>query len=257
MSFFIRYEFFYEKQYAYLRNTGTNVALVELVDELCKSVDSQDVVTGVFLDLSKAFDAIPHHVLIHKLQSYGIRGNQLKLMESYLSNRRQFVSLDGVNSEIKAVNLGVPQGSVLGPLLFVIFINEIGDLDLFGEVYLYADDTSITYAANDVSINIHHANLDMQTLVRFFCMNGLTVNISKTYCVHFRPRQRVLISPEPILLFDHAIQVKNSTKFLRVHVDQHLIWKTQLDHLTSVLSRTAGIMYKLRRILPEYTKTQI
>ena len=246
------HSFFYEKQFAYLKITGTNIALIELIDEICKQIDSQQVVTGIFLDLSKAFNTISHDLLIKKLENCGIRGGQLNLMESYLANRKQFV-----NSEITDVNIGVPQGSVLGPLLFLIFVNDLSRLELFGEVYLYADDTSIIYSGTDTQMNAYHANLDLKLLEVYFSLNGLTVNVEKTYCVHFRSRQKRIEDSNRMLLYNERIKVKHETKFLGVIVDENLNWKSHTMQLKCVLSKIAGILFKVRYLIPIKAKLNI
>ena len=118
------------------------LAIISLVEKITKSRESDDIVIGVFLHLKKAFDTVPHDIQIN-LHAYGIRGNAFKLLKSYLTNQTQYVTYDGVRSSTKPFQCGVPQGSILGPLLFFITMNDIGNVSDFLYSILYADDTSV------------------------------------------------------------------------------------------------------------------
>ena len=106
---------------------------------------------GIFIDLSKAFDTVNHQILIEKLKHYGIRGNALEIFRSYLSNRKQYVNIDNCKSKTRPISLGVPQGSVLGPLFFLLFINDLPNCCPDGKVRLFADDTTILFHNNNIN----------------------------------------------------------------------------------------------------------
>ena len=132
--------------------------IITLVDKITSSLDSCDIIIGVFLDLKKAFDTVNHQILFKKLFSYGIRGTILKWFKSYLTDRLQFVTIDGTQSEIKSVKCGVPQGSILGPLLFIIYMNDLYNVSEFLFTILYADDTCVLLHGknlNDLIISIN------------------------------------------------------------------------------------------------------
>ena len=118
-------ELIYKYQFGFRQKHSTQQAIITLVDKITKSLDSGDIVIGVFLDLKKAFDTVNHKILFKKLFAYGIRGNILKWFESYLPNRSQFIMYDNIQSETRSIKCGVPQGSILGPLLFIIYMNDI------------------------------------------------------------------------------------------------------------------------------------
>ena len=126
-----------------LEKYTTQHVIITLVDRITSSLDSGDLVIGVFLDLKKAFDTVDHHILIKKLFSYGIRGNTLKWFQSYLTDRSQFVTYDGIESKVLPIKYGVPQGSILGPLLFIIYMNDLFNVSNFLFTILYADDTCV------------------------------------------------------------------------------------------------------------------
>ena len=117
----------YNYQFGFRSNHSTTLALIEVLDKIYKNLDQQNYVIGTFFDLSKAFDTVSHEILLQKLSYYGIRGNALSWIKSYLNNRQQYVSIDKTNSATKVVSYGVPQGSVLGPLLFLLYVNDIGN----------------------------------------------------------------------------------------------------------------------------------
>ena len=143
LNFLDANDIIYKYQFGFRDRHSTQLAIISLVEKITKSLESDDIVIGVFLDLKKAFDTVPHDILIKKLHAYGIRGNALKLLKSYLTNRTQYVTYDGVRSSTKPIQCGVPQGSILGPLLFIITMNDIGIVSDFLYSNLYADDTSV------------------------------------------------------------------------------------------------------------------
>ena len=114
-----------DKQFGFRQGYGTNLALGELLNSIVESFEKKLIMVGIFLDLSKAFDCIDHDILLRKLNHYGIRGLVLDWFKSYLSNRKQFVTIQGCNSKHETISVGVPQGSILGPLLFILYVNDL------------------------------------------------------------------------------------------------------------------------------------
>ena len=122
---------------------STGHSLVEITEEIKESIDEGKFGCGIFIDLKKAFDTVNHQILLRKLEHYGIRGSILKWFESYLADRKQYVFYNGTSSEVKAITCGVPQGSVLGPLLFFLYINYLPNISNRLQFFLFADDTNI------------------------------------------------------------------------------------------------------------------
>ena len=145
--FLIKYNILFDNQYGFRKNHSTALALLHyLYDTLANAIDNKEYTMGVFIDLSKAFDTANQEILLAKLQHYRIRGTPLKWFVSYLSGREQFVNFNGYCFSYKLVKCGVPQGSVLGPLLFFIYINDICKVSSALDILLFADDTSIFFS---------------------------------------------------------------------------------------------------------------
>lgn len=149
----------YQRQFGFRHGSSTEVAVLELADDIASSIDRKLSAGVVFLDLSKAFDTINHHILLQKLDAYGIRGAANDYLRSYLTNRQQQVVVSGIRSTTCSISCGVPQGSNLGPLLFLIYVNDIAKLELKGKLRLFADDTAISYEAT----NVYELSGDMST----------------------------------------------------------------------------------------------
>jgi retron-type reverse transcriptase len=145
--------------------------------DIYAAIEKKNFAAGIFLDLSKAFDTVNHSLLLDKLEKAGIRGIALKLLRSYLTGRTQFVSVNGVDGVSLEVEMGVPQGSVLGPLLYLIFINDIGNLPLNGKVKLFADDCALSYDCSDENTCYMLMQHDLSEIGRYFEKNHLTLNI--------------------------------------------------------------------------------
>ena len=174
---------------------STETACLELVDKLMKNLDEGETPICFFLDLSKAFDTLDHNILINKLKYYGIKGTEIKWFQSYLSNRTQYVEFDGSYSSSKEIKTGVPQGSILGPLLFIIYMNDINHVSSNFEAILYADDTSLTTVLktferrNPLNIS-NNINQELSLFSDWLKANKLCLNIAKTKYMIFRYSQR-------------------------------------------------------------------
>ena len=143
-DYFRNNDLFYDSQYGFLKYHSTEYAAMELTDKIIKDIDDKNVLLAIFMDLSKAFDTSAHGILIKESVHYGIKGIAIKWFTSYLSGRSQYVEVDGVSSSILSLSTGVPQGSILGPLLFLIYMNDIPNCSNYFSFILYADDTTLS-----------------------------------------------------------------------------------------------------------------
>jgi hypothetical protein len=166
------------------------MALTILIDKLHTAMDQNFFTLGVYLDLSKAFDAVDHGILLKKLHFYGIRGIAFNWLKNYLLNRRQYVCYNGVNSMIGKINCGVPQGSILGPLLFLLYVNDMHNVCTSSFTLLFADDTNIFVSGNSLEEIETNINNDLKALSIWFQLNKLSLNIHKTKFMIIKSREK-------------------------------------------------------------------
>ena len=197
----------------------------------------------IFLDLAKAFDSVSHDILFRKLEKYGVRGLALKLFTSYLTDRSQFVKVNGSTSSLMNILFGVPQGSILGPLLFLIFINDLPEsTSLF--VKLFADDTFLCAQNKSFSVLESEVNSELDKVANWLLSNKLTLNINKSkYMVITRKRQ---VPPISIEIKDTSLERCSSYKYLGIFIDKDLNWATHIDHITKKVLKACGAIAKLR-----------
>ena len=151
INFLNKYDILSRNQYGFRKNYSTAHALIQLYDKISNALDNKRVTLGLFIDLSKAFDTVNHEILLDKLEHYGVRGVALQWFESYLSCRKQFVQYNDYNSSSLDITCGVRQGSILGPLLFLVYINDLCNVSKVSEMILFADDRNIFYSHTDAS----------------------------------------------------------------------------------------------------------
>ena len=247
----------YNLQYGFRKAMSTSDALNELVDTLNDNLNNGNVNLGVFIDLKKAFDTVNHDILISKLKGLGLKGNAILWLEDYLKGRSQFVQIESVQSSYQAVTIGVPQGSNLGPLLFLFYINDIHKHIKHGTVRLFADDTNIFYHGKDQNLIVQQANEDMARLNRWLCANKLTPNLSKsTYIIIATPNIKIASNFEIHLKGTRLERVK-SVKYLGVMIDERLNWKEHINSVCAKISPVIGVLSKLRWVLPKRICKQI
>ena len=236
----------YEKQFGFRKKNSTIFSLIEITEKIKESIDKKKFGCGIFIDLRKAFDTVNHNILLKKLEHYGIRGNALDWFKSYLNDRLQYVFLNGESSDRKMITCGVPQGSVLGPLLFLVYINDLPNISKILDFYLFADDTNI-YLEDDSLQNLEKkVNKELGNLYLWLSVNRLSLNIDKTNFVIFHQYNKPLKYNVTIKINKKAISEKKSIKYLGVLIDSTLSWKEHVLHLSKKLSRSVGILYKLR-----------
>ena len=170
----------YKHQYGFRKQHSINHAIVNMIEKIKRKLDNKFLVAGVFIDLEKAFDTVNHKILLDKLSHYGISGSALAWFTSYLNNRYQRVSLDGNLSDYRQIECGVPQGSILGPLLFLIYLNDLHNTIQNSSTFHFADDTELTCWEKNANKLRRKLNEDLQHLFEWLCANRLSLNATKT-----------------------------------------------------------------------------
>ena len=239
----------YNKEFGFRKKNSTIFSLIEITEKIKESIDKGKFGCGIFIDLRKAFDTVNHNILLNKLDHYGIRGIELNWFESYLKERQQYVFLNGESSDLKSITCGVPQGSVLGPLLFLLYINDLPNISKILDFYLFADDTNIYYQDDSLIKLEKIINKDLRALYLWLNVNRLSLNIDKTNFVIFHPFNKPLKYNVTILIHKKAISEQNSIKYLGIIIDSTLSWKDHVIHLSKKLSRVVGILYKLKHFV--------
>ena len=231
-SFLTKHNIISEKQYGFRKKYATYMALIDLVDTISCNFDDFFFTVGVFLDLSKAFDTIDHTILINKLQCYGVRGSACNWFVSYLQNRKQYVIFNKTESEYKEISCGVPQGSILGTLLFMLYINDIEHVSDIIKPILFADDTSLFHYHTCFNTLIQEVNIQLHTFSTWFNTNKLSLNTKKSNFIIFTPNgKKYNISEAEINIDGSKIKHVKSTKFLGITIDEHLDWKVHIGNL--------------------------
>ena len=252
IKFINKHKLLYKYQFGFRKDHSTYMALIILIDKITTALDKGDFTITVLIDFRKAFDTVDHGILLHKLHHYGIRGIAYDWIKSYLSNRQQQVSYNGVNSSYKTINCGVPQGSILGPLLFILYINDLSAVSKILTSVLFADDTTLVDHDSNLTTLINRFNTELVNIVNWLNANKLSLNIDKTNFMIFRPKNRNELSPD-IMISGSKIDEVDRAKFLGVIIDNKLNWSHHTKHVTTKMSKGIGIIIKARKYFNQVT----
>ena len=225
-----------QNQYGFWKKRSTNLATMELITKISKVIDDKEYTMGVFLDLSKAFDTVNHNILLHKLKHLGTRGVVLEWFKNYLSNRKQIVKYKLTVSNSLTMKCGVPQGSVLRPLLFSIYVNDITKCSQILFFISFADDTYLFLSHKDVRTLYKIMNQELKQVSLWITANKLSLNVNKTQFMIFKTKKKKLSHKEEIFSNKQTI-------------NQELSWKYHVNHVAMKVAKTTGIMAKARHYL--------
>lgn len=227
-SFLQKYKILFAHQYGFRLKHSTCDAVTDFTYDMLQSLDKKHSSLAVYLDLSKAFDTIDHGILLNKLEHYGIRGVALEWFKSYLYQRKQYLSFKGTNSRVLTMPCGVPQGSVLGPLLFILYSNDIPNSLKHCKSIIFADDTTLYLSSPSQDDLYHQMNNDLSSLHDWFKANKLSLNASKTKYMAFNMK---LVHPFlDLSIGGEVLEKVNSTKFLGIIIDDELKWNKHIDN---------------------------
>jgi exonuclease III len=238
-------------QHGFQQGHSTFMALLDMEDRISKAIDNNEYSIGIFIDLAKAFDTVDHNILLKKIANYGIRGTQLKWFYSYFQSRTQRVMCNGAMSENGYITHGVPQGSNLGPLLFLLYINDLANVSTTMYFILFADDTNIFYSNSSWRSLMETVNHELINVSTWFAANRLTLNIDKTNFIIFKSHRKIKTIDITLKIDGVPITQVESTKFLGVYVDQHLTWKDHINYISSKIAKSIGIISRISYLLPK------
>ena len=257
LAFINKHKILYKFQFGFRGGHSPHLALIYLIDKISNALENGDCVLGVFLDFSKAFDTVNHDILFTKLHHYGIRGVALDWFKSYLKDRKQYVCFNGTDSCTKYIRCGVPQVSILGPLLFLIYINDLASISDKIFTLLFADDSNLFLSGKNPDDLIESMNNELIKVVDWLNINKLSLNIKKTHFIIFRNKHERIETRNELTINDVVIEMTNSTKFLGIMIDQHINFQRHIAYVKGKISRSLGILYKARKIFHKKCSTNV
>ena len=256
-EYFEKNKIIYQYQFGFRHSYSTTMALIEITDQLREQIENKYVTMGIYIDLTKAFDLVDHNILLAKLQAYGIRGPALNLIKSYLSDRSQYTKIDNTKSDIKKLTCGVPQGSVLGPLFFLVFVNDMQNCTT-ANLRLFADDTNIFISHKDPKLLKREAETCINNITKWLAANRLLLSKEKTNFSIFMPPNKMI----PDILNTLKVNGKTihrsiSCKYLGVELDDKLQFRKHIDQLSTDLTRIISAFRIIKNWVPNKHKLKL
>ena len=232
-------------QFGFQSNISTQDALIYLTEKMYQNLNNFSSTLAVYIDFSKAFDTVNRSILLAKLQKYGIRGIPLNFLVSNLDGRTQAVRVGTSLSKFKEINIGVPQGSVLGPILFLAYINDAPTISSLFSTCLFCDDTTLIFENKNIDYLIQNCNSGLNEFYNWCSANRLSINISKTSSMLFSNTTSSANLPV-IKLNNIQIERLSSVQFLGITIDDNLKFNLHINNIAKKISKNSGILFKLR-----------
>ena len=241
-----------------LKHHSTATCMLNNTDECYKGFDLGKLVGLVFIEIKKAFDTVDHQILLKKLMLYGVQQCELSWFKSYLTNCKQFCMINGTESDIGDIDIGIPQGSCLGPLLLILYINDLPQAIKQSTISMYADDTSLCYQVSNMTQLIEAINMDLKELDTWLQGNKLSLNVAKTHSMLLSTKQRKNTHKSRNETFHlkirgNELQDATKAKYLGVVIHCSLDWREQIQSISSKVSRARGFLKYAYSILPMET----
>ena len=259
MNYISTKSFISPEQSAFLKQHSTETALHKVVDDWHEAINDKLLVGLCTVDLRKCFDTICHETLLFKLFHYGIRNSEFNWFYSYLNDRKQIVSYNNSKSQCRPINIGIPQGSNLGPLLFILFINDItSHLPNYCYINLYADDTIIYCIHADINVVKQQLQASISQLMHWFKINKLSINSDKTNTMLLSSmKHKFRATKLDMKVDDTVLEQVEEIKYLGLVIDSHLTWKSHIYSLCKKISPKLVALARLSHILNKDTLLKI
>ena len=239
----------YEFQYGFREKHNVIHALLDVNVFALDAFQSKQQTALLIMDVRKAFDTVSHDILLQTLYHYGIRGTAYKLLESYLSFRNQFVSVQNHHSSLKAINIGVPQGSLLGRLLFLVHVNDIPN-SVSCNPRLFADDTCLLANSPSLTVLENECNKEMNKLQTWISANELQINLEKSAIIVIPSKLTAQTTNLSNFYNELPINCFESSKYLGVNLDNKLNFRSHICIIENKVASSVGILSKLRCLFP-------
>ena len=252
LKFINKHQIFNKHQFGFRDKHSTFMALIILLENLVNAIDNGKCAVGIFLDFQKAFDTVDHCILLDKLYFYGIRGQAFDWFSSYLHNRQQLVNYCGCESDLKSIKCGVPKGSILGPLLFLLYINDLPQVSEYFMPILFADDTNLFATGYNLNDIVSEINKEIANIYAWVKANKLSLNIDKTNFMLFTPKCEPRTIKDIFIDGNKIVEV-TETRFLGVIIDCKLNWSPHITYISKKVAKGVGIIIKARKLFDQET----
>ena len=249
----------YCKQFGFQKGHSPEHTVLQFIEQINQSFEKNEFTLGVFVDLSKAFDTVDHQILLKKLY-YGIAGNNLRWFEKYLKDRQQFVSFEHNSNKKVTLTCGAPQGSILGPSLLLLYVNDLHHASKILNPVMFGDDTNLFFSHNEINILLEKMNKELTNVSNWFNANKLSLNVEKTNFSFFQKsskKDNILLRLPNLNINGFTIARDSSTKFLGVWIDENLTWRYHIHIIENKIAKNIGLLYQGKHYLDDNFFKQI
>ena len=250
----------YCKQFGFQKGHSPEHAILQLVEQINQSSEKNEFTLGVLVDLSKTFDTIDHQILLKKLEYCGIAGNNLRWFENYLKDQQQFISFENNSTKKVTITCGVSQGSILGPLLFLLYVNDLHHASKVLNPIMFADDTNLFFSHSDINLLFEKMNKELTNVSTWFNANKLLLKVKKTKFSFFHKsskKDNILLRLPNLNINGYTIERESSIKFSGVWIDENLTWRDHIHTIENKIVKNIGLLYQGKHYLDDNYLKQI